>query len=201
MKEAIEGLPSNKATAGEIPIKILKENGFTFENLTSCVNEAILSGKFPDSFKLPNIVPVHKKEDRTDKCSYRPVSILPHLSKVFKNIMYDQLYVYMNNFLNELLCEFCKAHSTQHAFFKLLKACQKELDNWRFIGTILMDLSKAYDCLPHNLLIAKLRAYGLDRSSLRSLMDILIPVNNEQNLVHPTAGRMKLNTEFRTVPY
>ena len=173
VKEVIEGLHSNKGTAGEIPIKILKESGFTFEYLTSCVNEAILSGKFPDSLKLSNIVPVHKKKDPTDECNYRPVSILPLLSKVFEKIMYDQLYIYMNNFLNELLCGFRKAHSTQHALFKLLQAWQKELDNSGFIGTILMDLSKAYDCLPHDLLIAKLWAYDLDRFSLRSLMDYL----------------------------
>ena len=77
VNDIIEGLPSNKATAGEIPIKTLKESGFTFEYLTSCVNEAILSGKFPDSLKLSNIVPVHKKKDPTDKCNYRLVSILP----------------------------------------------------------------------------------------------------------------------------
>ena len=70
--------------------------------------------------------------------------------------MYDQLYIYMNNFLNELLCGFRKAHSTQHALFKLLQAWQKELDNLGFIGTIHMDLSKAYHYLPHDLLIAKL---------------------------------------------
>ena len=79
----------------------------------------------------------------------------------------------MNNFLNELLCGFLKAHSTQPALFELLQAWQKELDNRGFIGTILMDLSKAYDCLPHDLLIAKLGVYGLDRSSLKLLMDYL----------------------------
>ena len=147
----------------------MKESGFTFEYLTSCVNEAISSSKYLDSL----IVSVHKKKDSTDKCNYRPVSILPLLSKVFEKIMYDQLYIYMNNFLNELLCGFRKAHSTQHALFKLLQAWQKELDNSGFIGTILMDLSKAYDCLPHDLLIAKLGVYGLDRSSLRFLMDYL----------------------------
>ena len=79
----------------------------------------------------------------------------------------------MNNFLNELLCGFCKVHSTQHALFKLLQAREKELDNSGFIGIILMDLSKAYDCLPHDLLIAKLGAYGLDRSNLRLLKNYL----------------------------
>ena len=91
VKEVIEGLPSNKTTAGEIPIKILKESGFTFEYLTSYVNEAISSGKFPDSLKLSNIVPAHKKKDPTDKCNYKSVSILPLLSKLFEKIMYDQL--------------------------------------------------------------------------------------------------------------
>ena len=105
MKEVIEGLSSNKAIAGEIPIKILKESGFTFEYLTSCVNEAILSSKFQDSLKPSNMVPVHSKKYPTDKCNYRPVSILPLLSKVFEKMMYGQLYIYMNSFLNELLSQ------------------------------------------------------------------------------------------------
>ena len=151
----------------------MKESQVTFQYLTSCVNEAISSGEFPDSLNLSNIVPVHKNKDPTDKYNYRSVSILPLLSKVFEKIMYDQLYIYMNNFLNELRFRFYKIHSTKHALFKLLQAWQKELDNSGFIGTILMDLSKAYDCLSHYLLIAKLGAYGLDRSSLRLLMDYL----------------------------
>ena len=67
-----------------------------------------------------------------------------------------------------------------------------------------MHLPKSYDCLPHDLLIAKLGAYCLDRSSLRLLMDyygLLIPENNEQELVHPTANGLKLNREFRKHPY
>ena len=99
--------------------------------------------------------------------------MLPPLSKVFEKIMFDQLYIYLNNFLNELLCGFRKGHSTQHAFFKLLQAWQQELDNSGFISTILSDLSKVRDCLSHDLLIATLGAYGLDRSSLRLLMDYL----------------------------
>ena len=75
----------------------------------------------------------------------------------------------MNNFLNKLLCGFYKAYSIQYALFKLLQARLKELGNSGFIGTILMDLSKAYDCLPHDLLIAKPVPCGLCRTSLRLL--------------------------------
>ena len=152
VKEVVKVLPSNKAIAGEIPIKILKENRFDFEFLTSCVNEAISSSKFSDSdsIKPSNIVSVHKKKDPTDKCNYRSVSILPLLSKLFEKILHDQLYTYINNFLYDLLCGF--RNSTQHILFK---ECQKELDNsgfiatipMGFIGTIPKDLSKAYDCL------------------------------------------------------
>ena len=79
----------------------------------------------------------------------------------------------MDLFLNKLLCGFRKAHSTQHALCKLVHSWQKELDNSGFIGTILMDLSKGYDCLPHGLIIAKFEAYGRSKSSLKLLLDYL----------------------------
>ena len=80
---------------------------------------------------------------------------------------------YSENFLSHILCGFRKAHSTQHALFKLVQSWQKELDNGGFVGTILMDLSKAYDCIPHELLIAKLKCYGIGNGSLRLLIDYL----------------------------
>ena len=75
--------------------------------------------------------------------------------------MYIQLYGYMENFLNQLLSCFRKAHSTQHALFRLIQSWRKELDESGFVATILMDLSKAYVCLPHDLMVAKLEAYGI----------------------------------------
>ena len=72
----------------------------------------------------------------------------------------------------KLLRGFRKAHSTQHAYFKLLQRWQKGLDNSGLVGTILMGLSEAYDCLPHDL-NAKFEAYGLSKSSLYLLLDYL----------------------------
>ena len=79
----------------------------------------------------------------------------------------------MDLFLNKLLCGFRKVHFTQHALFKLLHSWQRGLDNSGFIGTILMDLSKAYGCLPHDPIVAKFEAYGLSKNSLNSLLDYL----------------------------
>ena len=85
--------------------------------------------------------------------------------------MYIQFYGYMENFLNQLLCGFRKAHSTQHVLFRLIQSWHKELDESGFVGTILMDLSKAYDCLPHDLMVAKLEAYGISKESLQLISD------------------------------
>ena len=92
-----------------------------FFYLINCINEAIRNNKFPDSLKLSDITPVYKKLDPSDKANYRPVSVLPLLSKIFEKIIYDQLYEYLANFLSEFLCGFRKAHSTQHALFRLIQ--------------------------------------------------------------------------------
>ena len=114
-------------------------------------------------------MPVFKKLDPTDKTNFRSVSLLPLLSK----IMYDQIYEYAEAFLNKLLCGFREAHSKQHALFILLQKWQKELDSSGIVGMILMDLSKTYDSLPYDLVIAKLEVYGLDTNSLRFIFDYL----------------------------
>jgi len=66
-----------------------------------------------------------------------------------------------------------KGHSTQHALLRLLYSWQSSLDNSKIVGTVLIDLSKAYNCLPHDLLIAKLAAYGVGYHSLFFIYDYL----------------------------
>ena len=120
---------SDKASAGEIPIKILKESKFCFPELANCITESLTNNKLPDTSKLSDITPVFKKLDPNDKANYRLVSILPLVSKAFKKIIYDQLYEYIENFLNQVLCGFHKGHSTQHPLFRLLQKWQKEFDS------------------------------------------------------------------------
>ena len=148
----MKNLPSDKATVGEILVDILKNSEFCFSEL-KCINKAFNENKIPDTLKLSDIVSVFKKLDPTDKANFRPVSVLPLLSKVFEKIMYDQLHEYAETFLNKLLCGFPDSHSTQHTLFRLLQKWQKELDSSGIVGAILMDLSKAYDCL----LLSKIR--------------------------------------------
>ena len=173
IKAIIRDLPTNKAARGEIPLNILKKSNFSFDELTICVNCGLINGKFPITLKNANVIPVHKKDDPPDKTNFRSVSVLSLLAKVLERIIYNHLGMYMDTFLKKLLGRFRKAHSTQHALFKLLQRWQKEPDSSGLVGTILMDLSKAYVCLPHDLIIAKFEAYGLSKSSLSLLLDYL----------------------------
>ena len=103
--------------------------------------------------------------------NYRPVSILPILSNIHEKLIYNQLFEFAENILNSIICGFRKAHSTQYALFKLLQSWPKEIDNHDFVGTILMDLSKAYDCIFHELLIAELHSYGVTKNSLKLILN------------------------------
>ena len=159
VKIVIRDTENNKSVGGEIPIQILKESEFTFDILTNFINKYIETGCFPDTLKEANITSVFKKDDPLYKSNYRSVSILPLISKEI--------------FLNNFLYGFRKAHSVQYALFKLLQSWQKKLDKGNFVGTILMDLSKAYNCIPHKLHIAKLKCYSIENGSLRLLLEYL----------------------------
>ena len=136
--------------------------------MKNCINHSIEeTGIFPSSLKLGNITPIFKKGDPLNKSNCRPVSILPLLSKVYERIIYNQLLQHSEQFLNSLLCRFSKAHNTQHPLFKLLHSWQRELESGGFVGAILMQLSKAYDFISYELLIAKVDCYGLDEISLK----------------------------------
>ena len=102
------------------------------------------------------------------------MSVLPLFSKIFEKVIYDHLSQYLEKLLNSLLCCFRESHSSQHPLFKLLQAWQEKLDKSSFVGTILMDLSKAYGSLLHDLLlVAKSEAYGIDENGLNLIPNYL----------------------------
>ena len=123
--------------------------------------------------KLANVTPVHKKSSQSEKGNYRPVSILPKLSKVFERCIYKQIYEYFENILSKYQCGFRKGHSAQHCLIALLEKWRESIDRGSEFGILLTDLSKAFDCLPHDLFVAKLSAYGFDNKALRFTYDYL----------------------------
>ena len=72
----------------------------------------------------------------------------------------------MNNLFSPFISAYRESYNTQHLFIRLIKEWRKNLDNNYFIGAVLMDLSKSFDCIPHDLVIAKLAAYGFDKNMI-----------------------------------
>ena len=118
------------SSGGDILLRILRGSKILLQVLCKWINGSL------------------KKEDPFDKDNYWSISILPLISKVFQKIMHIQVYSYIQQYLNLVLCAFRQGQCTQHACFRL----QKEHDDSSYTGTVLMDLSKAYGCIPHELL-------------------------------------------------
>ena len=128
---------------------------------------------FPSALKKADITPGHKKNETTLKDNYRPVSILPTVSKVYERNMYKDIENYMQKYLSPKLCGFRKGYSTQYALIDMLEKWKKALDKSYNVAAVLTDLSKAFDCINHELIIAKLEAYGFSKSALRYIHSYL----------------------------
>ena len=123
---------------------------------------------FPENLKNARVTPVFKKDDKFLKINYRPISILPAFSKIFERIMHDQLSFYFDGIFDPRLFGFWFKYSTQHALIRMIGQWNECLDRSRKVGAIMMDLSKAFDCIDHKLLVAKLSAYRLNEKASSS---------------------------------
>ena len=108
------------------------------------------------------------------------------MSKVYERCLYDQMSEFFDNIFSKYQCGFRKSYSPQYCLLVMIEKWKKVVDNGGAFGALLTDLSKAFDCIPHNLIIAKLEAYGFQTDALRLVHDYLS--NRKQ--------RVKLNKTF-----
>ena len=152
----------------------MKENSDLCNNtILRIINYVIHTAQFPDDLKLADITPVFKKADSNNVKNYRPVIVLPVMSKVFERIMEKQIAAYMEELMSPYLCGFRKGFSTQNALIALIETWKSSLDQECNAGSILMDLSKAFDTIDYNLVLAKLHAYGFDKQALNVIKSYL----------------------------
>ena len=179
----------------DIPTKVLNGNADIFSDfLFTYYNASVVkSSKFPSILTLADIIPVFKKGDKECKNNYRLVIILPNMSKIFERIIFRQISNYMESFLSKYQCGFRKGFSTQHCLLFMLEKWKRAVDNGKVFGILLRDLSKAFDCLSHELLLAKLHAYSFSISALRLIYSYL--ANRKQrtkgSILGSILGRLK----------
>ena len=175
IKSCIVNLDSKKSTGYDgIPVKLLKVGTEPLSVMISkLINMSIGECTFPDLLKYAEMAALFKKLDRLCKENYRPVSILTALSKVFKKIYCRQLTSYFDRIFSKYLSGFRQKYSCQSTLLRMIEEWKSALDNGNMVGSIAIDLSRAFDSLPHGLLLAKIYAYGVNIESCKLIASYL----------------------------
>ena len=168
----------NKSSCGHdnISNKLIKQSkDVLVKPLTLLVNQMLSSGCFPDDLKISRVKPLYKAGDTTLFSNYRPISLLPSVSKIFEYAIYYQLIEYLqeNNLLYIEQYGFRPGHSTELACIRLIDHIAKQVDSGKIPINIYIDLSKAFDTLNHTILLEKLKHYGICGSENDLLRDYL----------------------------
>ena len=162
---------------------MLKENSEIFSYIwCHNVNNCLFSKVFPSSLKKADITPVYKKDEKFLKNNYRPVSILPSVSKIYERCIYDQINDYFYSPFSKLQCGL----NAQRCLLVLVEKCREVFDRRGYAEILLTDLPKAFNCINHELLIAELHPYGFCLESLAF----------NQSYLTKRIQRSKINSSF-----
>ena len=175
--KVISDLDINKAAdIYGISTKVIKAGGPVIAEIVSRLfNMSISQGKFPLALKNAKVIPIHKGDSTLEMSNYRPISLLPTLSKIFEKLMYARLISFLrkHNILYENQYGFQSNMSTEHAVNKLLNYIIETLEKDEYGVCILLDFAKAFDTVNHEILIKKLDHYGIRGVALQWLTDYL----------------------------
>ena len=161
--------------------------------LTHIVNLSINKCEFPSQWKVAKIIPLYKKEDPLDVKNYRPVALLPILSKVLEKIVFMQISQYLeaNCLIHPNHHGFRAFHSTTTSLIQMYDRWVDAMENKKYTGVCFLDLSAAFDIVDHSLLLQKLELYGFDESSISWIHSYLtdrkqtVYIEGKQSIVLP----------------
>ena len=160
---------SKSAGYDNIPASLIKEGAEELAApLLHLINSSLRESVFPTSEKCAKITPVYKSGERTKMDNYRPISVLPVLSKVLEKVVHKQIYEYLetNKLLSPNQFGFRRSRSTQHAVTYFSDYVRKHMDDGEYTGAVFVDLKKAFDTVDHGRLLSKLPSYGIKGKEL-----------------------------------
>ena len=162
----IKGLKETNACGSDgISLKFIKDSLFIIAfYITIIVNTSIVTNIYPMSWKYPHVIPAFKGGDSEDISNYRPISLLPVISKVLEKIVSSQLTAYLetNNLLSKSQHGFRPKLSTETALLKICDRIYNNIDNKKISLLLLLDLSKAFDSVHHTILLEKCQMLNID---------------------------------------
>lgn len=171
---ALKNKPSRDVYLVNVPlIKQLKNQ--LIAPITKLVNLSIRHGIFPNCLKKSKVIPIFKKGNRNDPNNFRPVSLTPILSKILEYILKEQLCAFFeeNKLFTDCQYGFRAKRSTTLAVVSLLGFMTETFEGEQYASAAFCDLSKAFDCVSHDLMADKLEYYGLDQNGLNLMKSYL----------------------------
>ena len=165
VQRILRGLKVNKATGPDgLSNRLLKLAAPAIaKSLATIYNASLENGVVPGEWKAANVSPIFKSGDKTSLNNYRPISILPVVAKVFEKLVHQQLHAYLrkHKILHQAQSGFRPGHTTQDVIVASVDDWRRGLDNNHLVGVVLVDLSKAFDSVNHDLLLCKMDRYGI----------------------------------------
>ncbi|KXJ11565.1 RNA-directed DNA polymerase from mobile element jockey [Exaiptasia diaphana] len=175
VKAVLDEVKPNKAHGYDLipPRAIRASSNSIAKPLSTMINTMIARSHVPDTWKHGQITPYHKKDSVLDKVNFRPVTVLPAFAKVFERILHLQMTDHFESIFHDFTFAYRKYHGCAAALLTLTEHWREELDNRKVNAAVAIDLSKAFDCLPHELILEKLKFYGMNDKSVSLLQSYL----------------------------
>ena len=158
------------------PLGLLKDAALVLTKpLTFIINLSLETGVVPSEWKVTKVIPLYKSGSQAEIDNYRPISILPTLSKILEKIVHKQLMAHLecHNLLFEYQFGFRLNHSTELAITYFTDFIRKEADSGKATGAVFIDLTKAFSTISHSIMLSKLSRYGVSDMELQWLTDYL----------------------------
>ena len=163
-------MSSKKATGlDNLSIRLLKLAApIVCDSLAYICNLSLFTSNFPSAWKKARVTPIFKEGDKSDVNNYRPISVLPVISKIIERSVHNQLYDFLtkNELLNSCQSGFRKNHSTTTTLLDVSDHILNNMNQGKLKGALFIDIKKAFDTVNHDLLLKKLQNYGIDGDAL-----------------------------------
>ena len=163
--------------------------------LSFIFNFCFENGIFPESLKISKVIPIYNSGAKSEVNNYRPISLLPVLSKVFEKVLHKRItsFVEKHSVLSSTQYGFRANYSPEHAVLDVVSTCYNNISNKQYTGLIMLDLKKAFDSVTHTVLLSKLDHYGIRGNAHKLLSSYLCNRRQYVNINNVNSDTQSIN--------